>query len=293
MNTNPPPEHPANANPSGANPLGADPLEAVTLPLRLARGLLRFVEESPEVCRRHQFYTLLQGQLMPLLPHTVAVCGAYDRRRRELVFDVFNSVVLPPWLQLGRPDSPLLSRLTQAWLDGRGEPLSVPLTDRGNLHDEAAALRDAGVERLLAHGVSRPERLHELSGFYVLGGPLPQSDVDELRLMRLVVHALHAAYLRTLDVEREVGVNVRNRAPAALALRQPGQPRITAREAQILAWVREGKSNQEIGEALSISALTVKNHIQKILRKLGASNRAHAVAMAMQMRLLDDGRGDL
>jgi transcriptional regulator EpsA len=272
---------------------GGDELDATTLPLALARVLLRFVEESPEVCRRHQFYTLLQSQLMPLLPHTVAVCGAYDRRRRDLVFDVFNSVVLPPWLQLGRPDSPLLSRLLQAWLDGRGEPLSLPLAERSALPEEAVALREAGVERLLVHGVSRPERLHEVSGFYLLGGPLPQSGVDETRLMRLVVHALHAAYLRTLDVEREVGVVSRDRLALAQPLRRLPQARVTPREAQILSWVREGKSNQEIGEALGISALTVKNHIQKILRKLGASNRAHAVAMAMQLRLLDDGRGGL
>jgi len=279
--------------PSPPGPIGVDDLDAATLPLPLARVLLRFVEESPEVCRRHQFYTLLQSQLVPLLPHTVAVCGAYDRRRRDLVFDVFNSVVLPPWLQLGRPDSPLLSRLINAWLDGRGEALSLQLGDRTTLPDEAAALREAGVERLLVHGVSRPERLHEVSGFFVLGGPLPKCDVDETRLLRLVVHALHAAYLRTLDMEREVGMVPRDRLPAAAPLRQPRQARITPREAQILTWVREGKSNQEIGETLGISALTVKNHIQKILRKLGASNRAHAVAMAMQLRLLDEGRGGL
>jgi len=281
------------ATPLPPGRIGVDEFDAATLPAPLARVLLRFVEASPEVRRRHHFYTLLQSQLVSLLPHTVAVCGAYDRRRRDLVFDVFNSVVLPPWLQLGRPDSPLLSRLINVWLDGRGEPLSLPLADRTTLADEAAALRAAGVERLLVHGVSRPERLHEVSGFYVLGGPRPTADLDETRLLRLVVHALHAAYLRTLDVEREVGMVHRDRLPAAASLRQPRQACITPREAQILASVREGKSNQEIGEALGISALTVKNHIQKILRKLGASNRAHAVAIAMQLRLLDDGRGGL
>jgi transcriptional regulator EpsA len=269
-------------------------LEPASLPLPLARVLLRFVEESPEVHRRHQFYTLLQSQLLPLLPHTVAVCGAYDRRRRDLVFDVFNSVVLPPWLpqQLARSDSPMLARLMQAWVDSGGEPLllSAEGPQAVALGAELAALREAGVERLLVHGVSRPERLHEVSGLYILGGPLPPGDVEERRLLRLVVHALHAAYLRTLDIERELG------APPQVALPQPAEghreprARITPREAQILSWVRDGKSNQQIGEALGISALTVKNHIQKVLRKLDASNRAHAVAIAMQLRLFDDVR---
>jgi DNA-binding CsgD family transcriptional regulator len=50
-------------------------------------------------------------------------------------------------------------------------------------------------------------------------------------------------------------------------------------------------SNQQIGVKLGISALTVKNHVQKILRKLGASNRAQAVAIAMTQDML--GASDL
>ena len=61
---------------------------------------------------------------------------------------------------------------------------------------------------------------------------------------------------------------------------------ISEREEQVLIWVREGMSNQEIGVQLGISPLTVKNHVQKILRKLGATNRAQAVARAMSMNLL-------
>jgi DNA-binding CsgD family transcriptional regulator len=61
---------------------------------------------------------------------------------------------------------------------------------------------------------------------------------------------------------------------------------ITEREREILRWVRDGLSNQQISQQLGISALTVKNHVQKILRKLGAANRAQAVAKAMSMNAL-------
>jgi DNA-binding NarL/FixJ family response regulator len=50
--------------------------------------------------------------------------------------------------------------------------------------------------------------------------------------------------------------------------------------------VREGKSNPQIGLHLGISPLTVKNHVQKLLHKLGATNRAQAVAIAMAQHLL-------
>jgi DNA-binding NarL/FixJ family response regulator len=56
---------------------------------------------------------------------------------------------------------------------------------------------------------------------------------------------------------------------------------VTGRECQILEGVRDGKSNREIAKALGLSPLTVKNHVQKILRKLGASNRTQAVTQAM------------
>jgi general secretion pathway protein G len=61
---------------------------------------------------------------------------------------------------------------------------------------------------------------------------------------------------------------------------------VTHREVEILRWIREGKSNLEIGMILSISPLTVKNHVQKILRKLNASNRAQAVSKAISIKLL-------
>jgi DNA-binding CsgD family transcriptional regulator len=57
-------------------------------------------------------------------------------------------------------------------------------------------------------------------------------------------------------------------------------PSLSERERQVLQWVRQGKTNHEIGQILSISPLTVKNHVQKILRKLNVSNRAQAAARA-------------
>jgi DNA-binding CsgD family transcriptional regulator len=60
---------------------------------------------------------------------------------------------------------------------------------------------------------------------------------------------------------------------------------LTAREVEILTWVEHGKSNNEIAQILNISHLTVKNHVQKILRKLNVQNRAQAVAKGMNLNL--------
>ncbi len=56
-----------------------------------------------------------------------------------------------------------------------------------------------------------------------------------------------------------------------------GNYNLTAREAEILRWVALGKTNSEIGSILGISSFTVKNHVQRILKKLDVSNRTQAV----------------
>ncbi|MDH3348663.1 MAG: LuxR C-terminal-related transcriptional regulator [Desulfobulbaceae bacterium] len=63
-------------------------------------------------------------------------------------------------------------------------------------------------------------------------------------------------------------------------------PRLTSREREVLLWVMDGKSNWEISVILSIGQESVKDYIAKIFRKLNASNRAHAVAIALQYDLL-------
>jgi DNA-binding CsgD family transcriptional regulator len=75
-------------------------------------------------------------------------------------------------------------------------------------------------------------------------------------------------------------VAVATRAPVEAA-----RP-LSTRETEILRWLAEGKSNYEVGCILGISAATVKNHLQRIYRTLGVSNRAHALARCSALRLL-------
>jgi DNA-binding NarL/FixJ family response regulator len=57
---------------------------------------------------------------------------------------------------------------------------------------------------------------------------------------------------------------------------------LSAREVEVVQLVADGQSNKEIGEALSLSALTVKSHLSRIARKLGTGDRAQMVALAMR-----------
>jgi DNA-binding NarL/FixJ family response regulator len=54
---------------------------------------------------------------------------------------------------------------------------------------------------------------------------------------------------------------------------------LSAREREIVGKLARGSTNHDIAEALEISLFTVKNHLKRIFRKTGASNRTQAVAL--------------
>lgn len=63
-------------------------------------------------------------------------------------------------------------------------------------------------------------------------------------------------------------------------------PALTERELEVLAGMCEGQSNAEIGRGLYLSEDTVKTHARRLFRKLGAADRAHAVAIALRRGLV-------
>jgi DNA-binding CsgD family transcriptional regulator len=62
---------------------------------------------------------------------------------------------------------------------------------------------------------------------------------------------------------------------------------LTPREAEVLRWTGEGKTSTEIGKILHIAERTVNFHVNKMLLKLNATNKVHAVAKAISAGLLD------
>jgi LuxR family quorum sensing-dependent transcriptional regulator len=61
---------------------------------------------------------------------------------------------------------------------------------------------------------------------------------------------------------------------------------LTVREIEVLEWVARGKSAWEVGEILNITKRTVDEHVQSAVRKIGAANRTHAVAVAVRDRVI-------
>lgn len=247
-----------------------DPLEIESLVMNM--------DASLRVHARHQFFTWTQGLLQSLLKHEVLICAL--RYAEPLAFRVDSFATSPldlaSFSELFRQDSSLVPHLIKTWEDNNFRPVICEVGNAGPFERSALAreLNRIGATAILAHGT------FDLSGrplsFFTLACQPGTLGPKQAGLVELVVPFLHLAWLRT-QINRSADGPEVNPPPAHL---------LTSREREILQWIHLGKSNIEIGVILKISPLTVKNHVQKILRKLNVQNRTQAVGKAMALRIL-------
>lgn len=64
-------------------------------------------------------------------------------------------------------------------------------------------------------------------------------------------------------------------------------PHLSPRELDVLRLLAEGRSNRQMARDLGITEATVKGYLRELFEKLGASDRAHAVALALRTRLIE------
>ena len=117
-------------------------------------------------------------------------------------------------------------------------------------------------------------------------------DVQAGRALKAGAQAfLLKATLRTdlLDVIRAVHLG-KKRVPIEVAseiAEHAGDEAMTPREIEVLENVASGHSNKSVADRLDISEETVKTHVRSILSKLGASDRTHAVTIALRRGFLE------
>lgn len=93
---------------------------------------------------------------------------------------------------------------------------------------------------------------------------------------------LHPAMARKL-MEGYANLSRRGEEPAAAG---PDENALTARESEVLALLVQGASNREIAQQLFLSDKTVKQHVTKILRKMGVRSRSQAIIHAVKSGLV-------
>lgn len=123
-----------------------------------------------------------------------------------------------------------------------------------SLHDMPAYVREA-----LAAGAA--------------GYVLKDASVDELRgAVSQVMAGQSVVPLGLMSAALREGDRAAAQAEAVAML--------TAREREVLALVAQGQTNKEIARALSVSPATIKAHVERIIAKLGVSDRTQAAVLA-------------
>jgi transcriptional regulator EpsA len=236
------------------------------------------IDASLRVHTRPHFFSWTQGLLQSLIRHRILICVLPTSAPDATVIDSFSMDAM---------DSSRFSglfgaggaghQLVKTWTARRYRPVSL---DASGIPGEPVWQREfdrIGVSRLCGHGMH--DSRGAMASFFLFGCEADAGGGRYASAMELVVPFLHAAWVRT-------------RMHSALHEGTEPGPRpdaggLTEREREILRWIYFGKSNFEIGAILGISPLTVKNHVQKILRKLNVVNRAQAVGKALERRVIE------
>ncbi len=242
--------------------------------------LMLNLDASLRVHEHAHFFSWTQALLQSLIRHEVLICAVRGGDPQSMRADSFSMVAADQAVfgEAFLRDASVAPGLIKLWEDRGFRPLICDVATspiaRGLLAKE---LEGIGATQMLAHGTHDGEG--RVTGFFVFAC-LPGSIVARhAYLAQLVTPFVYSAWVRTQ-------VNGRTKCNDDDTANSGKTRKITGREQEILRWVYLGKSNFEIGAILDISPLTVKNHVQKILRKLDVVNRAQAVGKALDLRIL-------
>lgn len=231
-------------------------------------GLFLAIERSIRVRVETDFFSWTQGCLQAAVPHDALLCASFDPQGRLLDTHVCSPVRMPETSSaaLIRGQDGLLHRLLLLWDANGRAPLLVDADEpAGKLTPPLLdTLRALAFSKLVAHGSSGPGGA--VDTFFAFAGVRSPLDRRVAEMVELIVPHLRSAFVRLQP--RKSKPRPTNRART-----------LTNREGEVLQLMQHGRSNAEIGAVLSISPLTVKNHVQKVLRKLGVRNRTQAVAL--------------
>jgi DNA-binding NarL/FixJ family response regulator len=142
------------------------------------------------------------------------------------------------------------------------------------------------------NGIEATSRiLSEFSDARIIVLTTYQGDVQVLRALqagarayllkghdRELIETIHAVYEGRKKIPPEIAAELADHAT---------DEALSEREIDVLRLIAAGNSNKQIADRLSVAEATIKSRISNILSKLGASDRAHAVTIALKRGIIE------
>ena len=229
------------------------------------------------VRRDEDFRALVRGELQHYVRHDVLIAAWGDFRLGALHYDLLTADPSVAAINAEAAGiAPILNQFFQAWAANGRKPLLM------NTREYADAWAGSGLqaqavptmsrmESVMVHGLLDQRGRHDC--LYAFFSAVPSAGGDTAQALKLLVPYLDVALRQVEAPTRQVA------APLAATAEEERQAPLSEREAEVMAWVALGKTNAEIGNILNLSSFTIKNHMQRIFKKLDVFNRAQAVSV--------------
>ena len=226
--------------------------------LHLARGEVKLAQAVLRRDLRRQEDAIQRAPVLALLVEVEAAAGRLEEARTA------SSEL---WRLAEELRAPVMRTLAE---------LSAGTVCRAAGLPEGAEHLEASAEGFGAAGLPLEQAAARLQLAHLLAATSPEVAIAEARVALECFERLSARREadRAASFLRSLGASGRNRPRTAGTL--------TKREAQVLALLAEGLSNNQAAERLFISPRTAEHHVSSILAKLGLSSRAEAVAYALR-----------
>lgn len=267
------------------------------LPILPTDQLLVFLDviQDSLAIRRHQdLLHWLNGGVQRLVPHDILIAAWGDFSIGLVHLDVVSYLPGLRTTEINKENLlPDLLKLYGRWIESSRTPFSITMSGErihfssrngNNGFDKGIAM----MRSAMVQGIKDERGQYDC--LYVALSENPDFATTEILSMQLLLPYIDTA-LRKVD-----HLSMQNPAPEAIVgdgnedtHQNPNLFGLTKREIEIMQWVCSGKTNAEIGLILDISAFTVKNHMQRIFRKLNVTNRAQAITVLGNFNTVANG----
>lgn len=225
----------------------------------------RIIREWLTVQRHYDFFMWLQGDMQYYLPHEIMLAAWGNFKSGPIHHDLISALInVRTACSSGKMLAPFLQGLFNRWVELGEAPYGLRLGESGFLL-EGRGLQCPlggglqGMKSVLIHGVSDKRGFHDC--LYLMFSSKKEIGASSLKAIRLLLPYLDSAFGRLEQVP------CLNRTVDGQDQAEPG---LNTEETEIMNWTRVGKTIPEIADILKISPLSVKNHLENILRKVNS-----------------------
>lgn len=245
------------------------------------RHFHRVISQAADVQTHFDLLIWLQGEMQYYLPHDIMIAAWGNFLSGNIQLDVISPMAgVRTHNTSSDAMKPLLKQLYRHWTEGDRSPCAT------NISAISLILDDKGLQDLLgqAHGSMRSMLIHGLGDerngiecLYVTFSTKPDYGQLDLATISVILPHIDVALCQLSPLPEPAQTSAPVSYSQLESSLKPGH-NMSTREVEIMFWVALGKTNSDIGRILNLSEFTVKNHMQRVFKKLNVINRAQAVS---------------